>query len=399
MEYGYKHGEALQRGEEIRTLQEQLNFIRRVYHGPWDNVTADGVYGRRTRNAVRAFQIFAGLSPSGNLDMMTQAALVDFFQRSQSNYNFTAPSNYSSYTAAYSDAGNLDWSDYTKSGSTIVASVTASPSIYDNLTENAFFNAWKGPVNNLMSDLDSIADSLIDTAKFVFPEVLKRVKHSAEKLKNLANEMGRMAMEGVNRGLVKLSDLEEAVKVTGKMKATQEMERKLTQTTATVLAKAPTASKVAKGFGFAAIGSQFLVVIYYGLAWYTCTPAEYEKGRKNFVNALGSFFGSLLSSAIGKIRQIVATRIAAGFVAGTVAPGAGNLVGSIVGFAVAVIDIVLYFVTGKTIGDRLWESIEGIFDNVRYSATGRWARIDFGQLSPAQIAYLGPGGIQMTPKF
>ena len=95
----------------------------------------------------------------------------------------------------------------------------------------------------------------------------------------------------------------------------------------------------------------------------------------------------------------MATRIATGFVAGSVAPGAGNLVGTIVGIAIAVVDIILYFATGKTIGDRIWEGIKSVFEKISFNATSRWESLDYKSMTPAQIAYLGPGGVPMGPKW
>lgn len=396
MEYGYNHSRPLQQGDEIRSLQEKLNTIRQVYHGTWSHLQPDGIYGRRTRDAVRAFQIYMGLSPSGNMDLMTQAAIIAKHQDSQQTYCFYQPvQNYQRQNALFSNAGDIDWSDYTTSATTVATDRTADPSTYAKPTENEFVAAWKGPFNTLLTDLDAIADSFVEHKKVELSMIAKKLEPAVEAIRKQANAMGETLRRAVNSGIVKLSDLEKAVKASAELKAAEEMAK----VNSDKLAQASKASKVAKGFGFAAIGSQFLVVVYYGVAWYCATPAEAKKAETAFCEALGAFFGSLLSTALGKILQIVATRVATGFLAGSVAPGAGNLVGTIVGIATAVLDIVLYFATGKTIGDRIWEGIKGMFDSVIFKSTNKWSTLDYSKMSPAQIAYLGPGGIQMSCKF
>ena len=396
MEYGYHHSRHLQQGDEIRTFQEKLNTIRQVYHGTWDRLQPDGIYGRRTRDAVRAFQTYMGLSPTGNMDMMTQTAITSKHQESQQTYSFFQPvQNFQATTALFTSAGDIDWSDYAAAGDTVVANLTASPSTYAILTKNKFVDLWKGPFNTYLSDLDTIADSFIEYKKVEFSMIINKLKPTIDAIRKQANEMGRALMKAVNSGIVKLSDLENAVKTSGELKAAEEMQK----INAQKLSNAKAAGKIAKGFGFAAIVSQFLVVIYYGIAYFVATPAEVEDARKEFVNALGSFFGALLASALGKILQIIATRIAVGFAAGSVAPGAGNLVGTIVGIATAVLDIVLYLATGKTIGDRIWESIKDVFTTVSFKAINKWETLDYTKMSPAQIAYLGPGGVTMSCKF
>ena len=66
-------GETLQngsRGEAVRQIQEQLNAVADVYYSI-PNITADGVYGPRTTEAVRAFQEIFDLTPNGIVDFTT----------------------------------------------------------------------------------------------------------------------------------------------------------------------------------------------------------------------------------------------------------------------------------------------------------------------------------------
>lgn len=66
-------GETLQngsRGEAVRQIQEQLNAIADVYYRI-PNIAADGIYGPRTAEAVRAFQELFDLTPNGIVDFTT----------------------------------------------------------------------------------------------------------------------------------------------------------------------------------------------------------------------------------------------------------------------------------------------------------------------------------------
>ncbi|MBE6611758.1 MAG: spore cortex-lytic protein [Ruminococcaceae bacterium] len=65
-------------GNEVRLLQEYLNALSEVY-GELPPVTADGVFGMATRNAVLTFQRLAGLNPSGIVDALTWDAIADAY--------------------------------------------------------------------------------------------------------------------------------------------------------------------------------------------------------------------------------------------------------------------------------------------------------------------------------
>ena len=108
MEYSYTHGKTLQTGEEIRNFQYKLNAIRDVFHCPWSYLTTDGVFGRNTRDAVKAFQIFANVSPvTGNLDSNTQRAIDAKYRESQRTYSSVKKhiDNYQYTDALYTDGG------------------------------------------------------------------------------------------------------------------------------------------------------------------------------------------------------------------------------------------------------------------------------------------------------
>ncbi|WP_164931805.1 peptidoglycan-binding domain-containing protein [Dyella sp. M7H15-1] len=73
-----KQGEA---GDEVMQLQQQLGRIG--YHDIDRKLHADGVFGKRTRNAVEAFQYDYGLVVDGVAGNKTQTALKHAERRQQ----------------------------------------------------------------------------------------------------------------------------------------------------------------------------------------------------------------------------------------------------------------------------------------------------------------------------
>ncbi len=71
----------------IREIQKYLHFIsdRTVPEVP--RVAIDGFYGDETKEAIRAFQIYAGLSESGEVDYETFTRLFEEFSRARFLYN------------------------------------------------------------------------------------------------------------------------------------------------------------------------------------------------------------------------------------------------------------------------------------------------------------------------
>ncbi len=47
---------------KVREVQSMLNAIRINYHHTWKHLSEDGIYGKDTANAVKAFQIYRGIS-------------------------------------------------------------------------------------------------------------------------------------------------------------------------------------------------------------------------------------------------------------------------------------------------------------------------------------------------
>ena len=66
------------RGEAVRQIQQQLNAIADVYYSI-PNLAADGVYGPRTEETVRAFQQQFSLNPSGIIDFTTWYKISEIY--------------------------------------------------------------------------------------------------------------------------------------------------------------------------------------------------------------------------------------------------------------------------------------------------------------------------------
>lgn len=57
-------------GDKVRQLQEQLDAIAEVYRAI-PRISADGIYGQQTANAVREFQNIFGMPQTGVVDFAT----------------------------------------------------------------------------------------------------------------------------------------------------------------------------------------------------------------------------------------------------------------------------------------------------------------------------------------
>ncbi len=65
-------------GSKVRQMQEQLNRIARAYPA-LPMITADGIYGPRTQEAVEKFQSIFGLPVTGNVDFRTWYKISEIY--------------------------------------------------------------------------------------------------------------------------------------------------------------------------------------------------------------------------------------------------------------------------------------------------------------------------------
>ena len=65
-------------GSKVRQMQEQLNRIARTYPA-LPTITADGIYGPRTQEAVEKFQSIFGLPVTGDVDFRTWYKISEIY--------------------------------------------------------------------------------------------------------------------------------------------------------------------------------------------------------------------------------------------------------------------------------------------------------------------------------
>ena len=65
-------------GEKVRQMQQQLNRIARNYPAI-PTITADGIFGPATANAVKAFQRIFNLPPNGIVDFPTWYSISNIY--------------------------------------------------------------------------------------------------------------------------------------------------------------------------------------------------------------------------------------------------------------------------------------------------------------------------------
>ena len=63
-------------GDAVRSLQEYLNYIAGTYT-EIPRITADGMFGTATENAVKAYQELFGLPVSGVVGSVTWNSIID----------------------------------------------------------------------------------------------------------------------------------------------------------------------------------------------------------------------------------------------------------------------------------------------------------------------------------
>lgn len=70
--------------EFVVKVQNQLNYLRRRFHGNWPELKADGYFGRNTAEAVKGFQLWHTGSGNGVLDAKTHEQMITAIRRGPS---------------------------------------------------------------------------------------------------------------------------------------------------------------------------------------------------------------------------------------------------------------------------------------------------------------------------
>ena len=65
---------------QVRDIQQKLNAIRTYLHGVWELVPVDGMLGEDTTAAIKGFQQWMNLSPTGEMDSSTIMSINDTYR-------------------------------------------------------------------------------------------------------------------------------------------------------------------------------------------------------------------------------------------------------------------------------------------------------------------------------
>ena len=362
MEYKYHHGGEPERGDGIRIMQKYLNEIRIKCHGNWNKVQEDGVYGRRTRDAVKAYQIWQGFTPAtGNLDESLQRHITSMYQSTTNTTPFKSPYK---YTIQNPEAVGPQMSFFDNSfgtGKKLYApkpvQKSGFPSTYDKKEEKSFLSEWGPTLEAIYNRLSSLIQNAIsnwqnaEATIALFREVHSAIKSHFGKFSKLGNEL-QMLGETV---YVRLDHLTDLVAREGKAIADKKsMELKKN-------GKLAKAAKALKIIDWAIPTCKFIYACY---CYFTASDDKKGQCEKDVLKALDDLFNQICNSIIMKIIEIVAARIVTGAVAGSVVPGAGNVVGAIIGIIMSIVDIILYLITGKTVGDYIWNAISPVLKSI-----------------------------------
>lgn len=384
MVYSYKHGQPAQQSNEIRDFQAKLNAIRSAWNGQWPRLTADGIYGRNTRDAVKAFQIFANVIPvSGDLDSATQTAINQKYIESKRTY--------SSYSASYGRY-QLANANYTMGGDLM--------SDFDVL--------WNSHKNDIMSIVQDITNIIVGCASVVtsrnfknillqqqrqlnvlrgqYKSFMKLSEDQYEKLKNMEKGLQELSKpkaksvtlwtneyNGVKSVLIGKIDVN-AAKIHKRgpnkksmstiLKEAQEQElmrkvyiRKFAYAGNKIVQTERLISKNTKNMkALSKAGYLFDVwnVVYAASKWhwahfFDAGEVENQKCRKEFKKAVENALSSIAVNATTDLAVAGAVQVAAKVGTGAAAGPVGIAITAVVG----VLDIVLVMTTGESISDRL----------------------------------------------
>lgn len=80
--YNYSPSSKSKADSTVREIQAMLNRIRTQYHLNWEYLSEDGIYGPKTAQAVKVYQIYRGITPaSGVLGPTTIDYIADSYKR------------------------------------------------------------------------------------------------------------------------------------------------------------------------------------------------------------------------------------------------------------------------------------------------------------------------------
>ena len=387
MEYSYTHGQPLQQGEDIRAIQSKLNTIRETWNGSWSYLTTDGIYGRNTRDAVKAFQIFANITPvTGNLDSATQIAINDKFEESKLAYS-PCPVSYGRIQLA---AAN-----YTQGGMYLLDSTDIVDEVWDsNKTE----------LEAISKDIIDIVMAVVDdkTQKSLNSKLMLHQSRMSAAWKNYTSIMEKIKPQPMPNyrnleAIYEASNSPIDVKRGQLFRRRRELNGKslaqiLRNQADKMFKAAQNSQQEIRTITKNAVGSQALSklgygisvfdVLYHGSKWFFAegeldNKKYKEEFKKSVDDALSTIsFGAFTDVAIG-----VTTKAATG--------AAGGPYGIAITTVVAVLDVVLVSTTGKSLSDRMMQHLRTMDDLIFPKVTTE--QISNGMYLPIGNGYYVPG--------
>lgn len=402
MVYSYKHGQPAQQSNEIRDFQAKLNAIRSAWNGQWPRLTADGIYGRNTRDAVKAFQIFANVIPvTGNLDSATQTAINNKYiesKRTHSSYSASygnyQPAN-ANYTMGGSTTSSFDqvWKKHESDIKSIVQDISsiigeivnvAGPKYLCNrfiqntsklMATRTKYAGIMEQIGRELKELDNVIDDFYldhlhqsalikDDHKFIPKTNLYKSFKNLNVENNLPNikvynpsnlkNVEKILKSYQSKQLLKVFVNFERARLTYNANSTQIMDNAAAITHERMTRSLPkeiSASKsLSKGLSAAGYYIDIWNVVFYASKWgWAQSEAENQKCRKEFKKTLKNALGSIAVNATTDLLVSGAVHATAKVGTGAAAGPVGIAITTVVG----VLDIVLVMATGESISDRL----------------------------------------------
>ena len=385
----YVEGQTPITGEGVLRIQKDLNLVHKYHHGNWAQLTENSTYDKQMAEAVKQFQIAKNLTGRvrpGVYDILTHFALkeeADTCRKVEYNLQFQIDMMRAQEERNKPSIGPAP--SYN--------SQTAFPVSYTFATQDSFGNTYGGTFSSIWSDVFSMLSALF-TNRAGFNGAVNIIKESGTTIYNHFRVVGDM----INRDFSHFKQTRfETIK-----ELFHFLENCANEKITKHVAEAKTAQEAFEA-GNPVKGKAFSV-IQWGptlalLFWQCCrymmatTPQEKKDAGDGVAAAFDGLMGAVMSVLIEKVVTIIVTRVVVGAAAGSVVPGAGNVVGVIIGFILAVIDIVVVLITGKSMGEWVWEGLKTVAE---WMDLGEKARVALCTVSHGAKAFYD--GLVETPQ-
>lgn len=363
MEYRYHHSSEKERGDEIRQFQEKLNVINTTYHGGWQRITPDGIYGRRTRDAVKAYQIWQGFAPAtGNLDENLQRHITNMYNCTQNKTPFKPAYQ---YTIKSPTAVGPSYNYYDRSlgtGQKLYASKPVQASSFSTTYDVPTFEAFKAWAmdawNTIAQDLVSLFQGILKTPLRKIPAYLvTKLPVIGVKIQNFSRQACEFFGKWIDAGKARAAKIIEEIKIkAGKYVKSVAKNPKAVEG----LAKESKIKKFAKGNAIG-IFLAAIPMVYDLFMLIICDDSEKEARKKEFWKSFRGFLGSIL--------LMIAIEAAAAGIAALIAllgvSASAALIAAIITILVVIVDIIIMAARDdhKGIGDAIDYALCTIWDS------------------------------------